>query len=273
MTGREIAASARERLRAAGIEDARFEAEYLVRNLGQLSRSAYFAGASPPDERLDTIESGVARRVLREPAAYVTGEREFRGLVFSVGPAVLVPRPETEMLVEIATEGAAILGPRAVIVDVGTGSGAVAVSLAVELPLARVVATDVSPAALAFARLNRDRYEARLSLLRGDLLSAVRHANIVLANLPYIPTGEIDALEPEVSRWEPRVALDGGHDGFVLIRRLVEDCAERLRPALLALEVGFGQAAAVRKICMTAGARVETRVDLAGIERIVLARW
>ena len=279
MIARQLAAEARVRLAAAGIEDAAFEAEYLVRTLGGISRAQYFASAAIEPSRLQAIEVGISARERREPAAYITGEREFWGLRFGVGREVLVPRPETELLVELALRDlleTPANGP-VVIVDVGTGSGAVAVAVAhsIDLPAppVTVVATDVSTGALAFARQNARAHGAPVRFIRGDLLSAVGRADIVLANLPYIPAGETDALEPEVSRWEPRVALDGGEDGFVLIRRLVADCAARLRPRLLGLEVGFGQAAAVRAICTEAGAETSLLKDLAGIDRIVCARW
>ena len=255
------------------MEDARFEAEYLVRTVGRISRAQYFACAAL-DPRLEPeIDAAIARRSAREPAAYVTGEREFYGLAFAVGPAVLVPRPETELLVEIALAEPSGRDSR-VVVDVGTGSGAIAVAVALAPGGAsHVVATEISADALVFARLNARRHSSPVRFLRCNLLDAVARADIVLANLPYIPSGEIDALEPEVSRWEPRVALDGGVDGFTVIRQLVADCAHRVRPRLLALEVGFGQAGAVQELCDDAGARTNLVKDLAGIDRIVCARW
>lgn len=272
MNPRTVASEAAERLRAAGVPDPEFEAEYLVRDAAGLSRAQFFAGYPADDAAM--IAGSISRRVEREPAAYITGEREFYGLAFAVGPGVLVPRPETEMLVDLGIEeGRKLVSP--VIVDVGTGSGAVSVSLALALAGsgARIVATEVSTAALAVARRNAASLDADLALIRGDLVSALARADIVLANLPYIPSGEIDALEPEVSRWEPRVALDGGPDGYSLIRRLVADCATRLHPRVLALEVGFGQAAEVAALCQGHGAAVELRRDFGGIDRIVVARW
>lgn len=269
-----LAREAAARLAAAGIpeDEARFEAEYLARAASGLTRAQYFAGVELGGAASERFTAMVERRLAREPAPYVTGEREFRGLRLAVGSGVLVPRPETEKMIDIALEEAGA-GAR-VFVDVGTGSGAIAVALAKEAPAGtRVLATDVSAVALRFAAANRDVHVAAVALVRCDLASAVARADVVLANLPYIPAGEIDQLEPEVSRWEPRVALDGGNDGYRLIARLIEDCANRLRPRLLALEVGFGQAGDVADMVLRAGAEVSVRKDFTGIERVVCARW
>jgi release factor glutamine methyltransferase len=272
VTARAAAGKAEQRLAAAGIPDSKFEAELLAREAAGISRAAYFAGADMESGAVERLESWVGRREQREPAPYITGHREFYGREFAVGPGVLVPRPETELLVELALRELDA-HPALVVLEVGTGSGAVAVSIAAERPAARVIATEVSPEAMAFAHANATRHAPGLNLVLGDLAGAVRLASVVLANLPYIPTWEIEALEPEVSRWEPRVALDGGGDGFDLIRRLVADCAGRLRPRLLALEVGFGQAESVATIIAGFGPRAWFVKDLAGIDRIVCARW
>jgi release factor glutamine methyltransferase len=272
MTARGAAATAATRLEAAGLEDARFEAEVLARQAAGVSRARYYAGAVLDGQARARLEDWVARREAREPLAYITGSREFYGRRFAVGIGVLIPRPETELLVDLALEELR-RAPDLVVVDVGTGSGAVAVSVAAEAPTAQVVGTDVSPEALRFAALNAAAFAPRVGLIRATLAEVLRRADVVLANLPYIPTGEIDALEPEVSRWEPRIALDGGEDGLALIRALVADCAVRLRPRLLALEVGFGQAGAVAALGRAAGAEVTTVRDLAGIERVVCLRW
>lgn len=272
MKARDAAAAVRDRLAAAGIADAAFEAEYLVRAAAGLPRPAFFANPELPDAAIAAIAASVARRQAREPAPYITGHREFWGLDFAVGPGVLVPRPETELLVEIAVAETRDL-ERAVVADIGTGSGCIAVAVATEVPGVMVVASDISPEALAVARHNARRHRARVSFLRGDLAAPIGRADVVVANLPYIATDEIDALEPEVSRWEPRIALDGGGDGFDLIRRLVADCAQRLRPRLLALEVGYGMASTASAIATGQGAAVEVTNDLAGIERVVCCRW
>jgi release factor glutamine methyltransferase len=268
---REIAAS----LERAGVDDARFEAEYLVRIATGLTRAEFFIDPElEGDAERAARELGISRS-RRTPAAQLAGVREFYGLRFAVNRDVLAPRPETELLVDIALAEAPLV-PGPVIVDVGTGSGAVAVAVAHVLGAgspATVVATEVSPAALTVARRNALMAPRGVTLLRCDLAAAVGRADIVLANLPYVPTGEIEALEPEVSAWEPRVALDGGSDGLRPIERLLADCAHRLRPRLLALEVGAGMAADVASRAACCGASAEVRTDLAGIERVVIARW
>lgn len=272
MKAREAAAQSAVRLAAAGIPDAKFEAELLARESAGITRAQYFLDASLDTAAEAQLSAFTERRAQREPAAYITGHREFFGRDFAVGPGVLIPRPETELLVELAL---ADLDeePGAIVLEVGAGSGAAAISVAAERPAARVIATEISPEAMAFARLNAARHRAGVQFVLGDLATPVRQADIVLANLPYIPTWEIEALEPEVSKWEPLVALDGGHDGFVLIRRLVEDCASRLRPRLLVLEVAFGQAAGVAAILAGYGVNPWTRKDLTGIDRVVCCRW
>lgn len=272
MNARDAAAAAAERLAAAGVEDARFEGELLTRESAGISRATFFLDPKVPDEALNRLDGWVERREKREPAQYITGHREFYGREFAVGPGVLIPRPETELLVELALDELDA-NASAVVVEIGTGSGAVAVSVAAERPAAIVAATEVSREAMQFAAHNAHTHAPHLALVQGDLGTAVRQADVVLANLPYIPTWEIDALEPEVSKWEPRVALDGGEDGFALIRRLVADCARRLRPRLLALEVGYGQATAVGEIIREHGARPWFVKDLQSIDRIVCARW
>ncbi len=272
MNAREAAATAAERLAAAGVEDARFEGELLTRESAGITRAAFFMDPELPAGAQSRLEDWVERRAGREPAQYITGHREFYGRDFAVGPGVLIPRPETELLVELAL-AELDAHSRAVIAEIGTGSGAVAVSVAAERPGATVVATEVSPAAMRFAAHNAAAHAPGLALVVGDLATPIVRADVVLANLPYIPTWEIDALEPEVSKWEPRVALDGGDDGYLLIRRLVADCASRLRPRLLALEVGYGQAEDVGAIIKAFGPAPWYVKDLAGIDRIVCARW
>lgn len=272
MNARQAATEAAVRLENAGVAEPRFEAELLVRESAGVSRAEYFSGAHLNSTAASTFEGFVERRVQREPTPYITGHREFYGRDFGVGQGVLIPRPETELLVELAL-CELDADPTLVVAEAGTGSGAVAVSIAAERPGSIVVASEVSADAMRFAAANAQRHAPPLNLVVGDLLASFRSADVVLANLPYIPTWEIDALEPEVSKWEPRVALDGGKDGFALIRRLVDDCATRLRPRLIALEVGFGQAESVGEILQAAGAAPWFVKDLAGIDRIVCARW
>lgn len=272
MIAREVAATIAPQLQAAGIPDHEFEAELLTRTAGGISRAAYFARAEFPEDATNVLAEFVRRRLEREPAAYLLGRREFYGIAFRVGPGVLVPRPETELLVEAALEHLAGQ-PDAIVADLGTGSGCVAIAIAAHAPAAQVVGIDASAEALSVARANRDELGARVGLLAGDLASPLRRADVVVANLPYIPAADIASLQAEVRDWEPRMALDGGHDGLDLVRRLVSDCGDRLRPRSLALEVGAGQAPAVAALVAAAGGVAATTPDLAGIERMVTGRW
>ncbi|MCK9519841.1 MAG: peptide chain release factor N(5)-glutamine methyltransferase [Dehalococcoidia bacterium] len=271
MRARAAARAAAAELAREGIPDPEFEAEYLVRQAAGLTRAQYFADVELPASAQARLRELLDRRLQREPAAYIAGTREFYGLDFDVGPGVLVPRPETELLVDAVLRECGPGG--ATIIDAGTGSGCIAVTVALRAPGAYVVGVDVSGDALRVARRNARRHGAAVAFVRGDLATAIRAADIVAANLPYIPSEEVVELEPEVRYWEPAVALDGGPDGTVLIRRLIDDCSTRLRPRLLALEVGFGQAGDVAAYAAANGARVEVAKDLAGIDRHVLCRW
>lgn len=272
MKARAAAARVRAELEAAGIPDAAIEAEVLTRHASGLSRAAYFADAPVADGSCARLEELVERRLRREPTPYLTGMREFHGLEFAVGPGTLIPRPETELLVEL---GLAELErhPDATVVDVGTGCGVVALAVASAAPEARVIATDVSADALRVAALNVARHGAPVALVQGDLAFGVERADIVLANLPYVPAGAIEGLQPEIHGWEPHVALDGGGDGLDLVRRLLDDCASRLRPRLAAFELGLGQAGPVAELAESLGGEAAIAHDLAGWERVVTARW
>jgi len=269
---RAAAARVRAELEAAGIPDAAIEAEVLTRHASGLSRAAYFADAPAADGACTRLEALVERRLRREPTPYLTGLREFHGLEFAVGPGALIPRPETELLVEL---GIAELErePGATVVDVGTGCGAVAIAVASAAPDASVIATDVSADALGVAALNVTKHGVAVALAQGDLARSFAQADIVLANLPYVPANAIEGLQPEIRGWEPHVALDGGGDGLDLVRRLLDDCATRLRPRLAAFEVGLGQAGPVAELARSLGAEAEIANDLAGWERVVTARW
>jgi len=276
----EALAWARGLLREAGVDTAALDAEVLLAEALGADRTALYRA---PEHRLTPAERErfvflVRERARRVPVAYLTGRKEFMGLEFAVTPDVLIPRPETELLVELALEH--LRGrPAPLAVDVGTGSGAVAVSLAVLDPRVRVRATDVSAAALAVARTNAARHgvSGRVTFLQGDLLDAVpeddlRRADLLTANLPYVPAGEIDGLPPEV-RAAPRLALDGGPDGLDFYRRLVPRAAALLPPgALVLLEIAPFQAAAVRALFKPADwSAVTVHRDLAGRERVAAA--
>ena len=272
MRAREAAAQVRAELEAAGIPDAATEAELLTRHASGLSRSAFFADEPVPEGIGDELDALLARRLRREPTPYLTGLREFHGLELAVGPGALIPRPETELLVEIGLRELQC-APGATVLDLGTGCGAIAIAVAKNAPGARVVAADVSADALQVAALNVKRHGVRVALVRSDLAKANRGADIILANLPYVPEGIIETLQPEVQHWEPRVALNGGEDGLDLVRALLRDCESRLRPRLAAFEVGMGQARRVVETAEALGAEAGIEHDLVGWERAVTARW
>jgi release factor glutamine methyltransferase len=280
MTGaevREALGSAVDALRAAGVEDPRLDAELLLAEATGWSRAALVAdpAAEVPPAAARSFGEMVRRRLRREPVAYVLGRKGFRGIELAVDSRVLIPRPETEMLVELALE----VQPDRVL-DVGTGSGAIALAIADELPACEVTATDTSPGALAVARANAERLGLtdRVRFCEGTLPEGETF-DLILANLPYVAESDWAGLQPEVTRWEPREALLAGPDGLDAYRALVTKSAGplcrigRLKSGGLAVEVGEGQAAAVASLMSEAGfADVETRCDLAGIERVVIGR-
>lgn len=274
-------AHARSRLVHAGIpdHDAALDAEVLARHALGWNRAALLSRGREPappgfSERFDAL---VLRRVRREPVAYIVGSREFWGLEFEVTPEVLIPRPETEMLVEGAVTFARANGSRRV-VDVGTGSGCIAIAVAHELPGVRVIATDTSAAALAVASRNavRHRVSDRLSFVRTDLLHGLdAKADLILSNPPYIAGRDADTLPPEVAVYEPSGALFGGDDGLDVVRRLLREAPKALAPGgRLVIEFGVDQEQRLRAAAKAAGWNVVTvRADLQRIPRtIVLSR-
>ncbi|MBP6016805.1 MAG: peptide chain release factor N(5)-glutamine methyltransferase [Candidatus Promineofilum sp.] len=221
-------------------------------------------------------EQLLARAAAGEPIPYLTGHAPFMGLDFAVSPAVLIPRPETEQLVETAVAWGKEQGPIR-IVDVGTGSGCIAVSLAQRLPAAEVIAVDLSTAALAVATTNAARHApGRIDFVQADLLSALAPGfDLIAANLPYIAGHEWPTLPIGVKSYEPRVALWGGSDGLDLIRGLIPQAAGRLRPGGLALlEIGWRQGEAVASLARKSFPEAEVRVlsDFAGHDRLVMIR-
>jgi release factor glutamine methyltransferase len=275
---REALEAAVDALAAAGIDEPRLDAELLLGEAMGLSRAALVAdsGAEVPAPAARSFGEMVRRRLRREPVAYILGRKGFRRLGLSVDPRVLVPRPETELLVELALE----LRPARVL-DVGTGSGAIALAVADELPDAEVTATDTSPAALEVARGNANRLglSERVHFVEGTLPDDERGWDLVLANLPYVAERDWPSLQPEVTRYEPPEALLAGPDGLDAYRALIPECspvlsryAERTRGAL-AVEVGEGQAPVVAELMRQSGfGELEVRRDLAGIERVVIGR-
>jgi release factor glutamine methyltransferase len=261
-TVREALGSALVALQAADLDTPRLDAQVLLAHVLGVERASLFL---TPGRELTPEEAGRFRDLVtrrwreREPVAYLTGLKGFRRLELAVDPRVLIPRPETEHLVEAALE----LPEGARVVDVGAGSGAVALALKDERPDLRVVATDVSAGALDVARANATRLGLEVEFVHGDLLDGVEGpVDAVVSNPPYVEAGA--ALAPEIARHEPAGALFAGADGLDVIRRLVT-----LDVPFLALEVGAGQAPAVAAMCR---GDVEIVRDLAGIERVVVAR-
>jgi release factor glutamine methyltransferase len=266
---REALDSAVIAIAAAGSGTPRLDAELLLAEALGVDRAALVTDprreVAGPAVR--AFQDAVRRRSAgREPVAYILGRRGFRHIELAVDPRVLVPRPETELLVEVGLE----LPAGARVVDVGTGSGAVALALKHERPDLEVVGTDVSADALAVARANAERLRLDVELLHGDLLAGVDGVDAVLSNPPYVAERERAALAPEIVRHEPPGALFAGADGLDVIRRLVP-AAAGAGARLLAIEVGAGQAAAVAGLMRAAGyERAGARRDLAGIERVVV---
>ena len=261
--------AAREILAGAGCESPRLDAELLLAHALGVGRAGLLAGLHPPLDapRRARFQSLVRRRAAREPVAYILGRRHFRYVELMVDSRVLVPRPETELLVEAALG----LPSGTRVVDVGTGSGAVALALKRERPDLDVTGSDVSAQALAVAAANARRLRLDVRLVEGDLLDGAGGPyEAVVANLPYVAAAEWPGLPAEIREYEPSLALAGGQDGLDVIRRLVPQIA---RVRFAALEVGASQARAVREMLAAAGfARVAGLRDLAGIERVVVGR-
>jgi release factor glutamine methyltransferase len=256
------------------VDAPRLTAELLLAHALSCDRVRLYLDFDKPigEAELARFRDLVRRRADGEPTAYLLGRKEFYGRCFRVDPRVLVPRPETELVLEAAL-AALPAGGRAL--DLCTGSGCLAVSLALERPGARVVATDVSAEALAVAGENAAALGAVVELAHGDLWAAV-HANepfdVVVSNPPYIPAKELAGLPREVRR-EPCIALDGGEDGLSVLRRIVAGAPERLRPGgALCVEMHESHAEELPRLCLAAGfARAEARRDLAGLPRLTVA--
>jgi release factor glutamine methyltransferase len=263
-----------------GLEPARLEAQVLLAHALRCTRVQLYTGFDKPlgDDELAAIRALIKRRLAGEPMAYLVGEQELWSLPFAVSSDVLVPRRDTETLIEAVLaafpdRAAALSG-----VDVGTGSGAIAIVLARELRASRWIAIDRSPAAAAVARANASRHGVadRVDVREGDLVDPAGPGpfDLIVSNPPYIPTAELASLSPEVQA-EPRLALDGGADGLDVLRRLAAAAPALLAPGgVLAVEHGFDQAPAVRALLDATGllAPASTRADLAGHPRVTLAR-
>jgi len=275
---RDDLAAATATLRRAGVETPRVDAEWLLAGLLGVGRAtlARDLDSGLNAETARRYDAAVRRRAEREPLQHILGWEGFRGLRLRVTPDVLVPRPETETLVEWAL--ALVPAPR-LAVDVGAGSGCIACAIAAERPAARVVAIDRSRAAAAVARGNVEALGLgnRVQVIVGDLLTPLgaAGADLIVANLPYVPTSTLATLAPEVTRHEPVAALDGGADGLAEIRRLIATAGSRLATGgVLVVETAGGtQTSVVVALMRTAGfTRVATRADLPGVERFVAGR-
>jgi release factor glutamine methyltransferase len=248
--------AASARLERAGCDTPRLDAELLLAHALGVDRARLYVGDAPVPAGFDAL---LARRAAREPVAYIVGYKEFRRIRVAVDRRVLIPRPETELLVESALD----LPAGARVADIGTGSGAIALALKDERPDLNVTGFDLSEDALAVARGNAERLGLDVRFAEADLLDDGRY-DAVVANLPYVPSGV--ELQPEIAEYEPAAALFAGPDGLDLIRRLI---ARIDGVPFVALEVGFGQEAAVADLL---GGRTEILLDLAGHERVVVAR-
>jgi release factor glutamine methyltransferase len=266
-------------LRNHGIEKPRLEAELLFAHVLGVDRMRVYLSYERPmsDDELEQLRALMRRRAEREPMAWILGSWGFHKLDLIVRPGVLVPRPDTETLVEAALSWIGAPSDPVFVADVGSGTGAVGLAIAHELPAVRLYATDLSPTALEVTRANVAKLQLsdRVAVLQGPFLEpipAARPIDWVVSNPPYIPSRDIDGLQPEVAKWEPRLALDGGRDGLAAYRELIPAARARARKGLL-LEVGYDQADDVKGLLTRAGF-VDVRAwrDLGGHDRVVGGR-
>lgn len=266
-------------LKERGIADAADEAMILICNILKIDTAEFYARPDRVlnDEEMSVLSAVLDRRLGGEPAAYIINSREFYGIDFYVDERVLVPRPETETLVEAAIEYCRLKpGGRLLIADIGTGSGAVAIALALNLPEALIYAVDISAGALEVAERNVRNYglQDRIILLQGDLLSPLpQPVDVIAANLPYIAADEVKRLPVEVSGYEPEIALRGGDSGTEVIGRLLVQVQSNLRKdGIVLLEIGQGQEDEIFKMVKRniPSGEVFQRNDLAGIKRVVI---
>lgn len=277
-TSGEMLRLAREFLGRKELEEARLEAELLVAHALELDRLGLFMQLDRPvsEAEVDLARALLMRRGRREPVAYLIGKREFYGRDFEVGPGVLVPRPETELLVDLAREcfGGAEDEAELTVADLGTGSGCLAITLALELPGARVFASDISPKAIERARRNAERLGAAVETIEGDGVGALApHApfDLLVCNPPYIRPEERDGLPPEVRDHEPELALFApAGDPDLWVRRLVEAASELVRPGgRLLVELGVEQGARALELARATDRSARLHLDLARIPRVL----
>ncbi len=276
-------------LASKGVDTARLDAELLLGHVLKMERIELYMRFDQPLEprEVDAYRIAIAKRAGRQPVAYITGSKEFYSLKLRVNPNVLIPRPETELLVERVLEWLGQQELEAKIIELGTGSGAIAVAVAHSLGQVkgarpRIYATDISPEALQVAKANVDDYEVgeMVEFLQGNLYDAlpsslVSQVDAIVSNPPYIPTDEIKELVPEILQYEPLGALDGGVDGLAFYRRIYAEGQKFLRPGgLVAVEIGHGQGSQVVAIAQSLG-YIEPKVyrDYGDKERVVMAIW
>lgn len=277
---REALQSVTQTLRRAGISDASVEAELLLGHALGISKTQLY---TEPERSLTSVEAEhlrhfVQRRLNHEPTAYILGHCEFYGVDFCVDCHTFIPRPETELLVEKAVEHACLVsqpGRQITIADIGTGCGAIAISLALAIPQAKIYATDISASALRVAEINCCRHgvNGQVELLQGNLLEPLPQAvDIIVANLPYIKDCEFKDLSPEIINFEPTIALAGGEDGLDKIHQMLEQMPGKLDSGgSFLLEIGQGQGEAVTSLVSSYFSRASIRLisDLGGIDRVV----
>jgi release factor glutamine methyltransferase len=269
----------RDRFRAAGLDTPELDARLIAQHVFGLDAMALVRREreSISGEWATELERAALRRLAGEPVSRIIGEREFWGLKFTLNEATLDPRPETEQLVaEVLALAEHKPSPR--FLDLGTGTGAIAISILSALPKARAIATDIAEEALAAARRNAERHgvAGRLELRQGAWWQAVPHTelfDLIISNPPYIASEQIGTLQPEVRLFDPKLALDGGWDGLEAYRAIATQAARRLNPGgVVLLEIGATQADTVSRIFGRAGfSRIEVQEDMAGLDRLVLA--
>jgi len=263
-----------EKFRAAGLESPELDARILIGHALGLDHVGLAAAEKQELATTSTIDALAARRLAREPVARIIGEKEFWGLSFVVTPAVLVPRPETETVLEVALSLANRAAPLR-IADLGVGSGAILLALLSELPHARGTGIDIAADALDVARTNAQRLGLadRADLILGDFAAAEGAFDLVVSNPPYIPSADIARLLPDVRKYDPHQALDGGPDGLAAFRSIAAIARHRLVPAgHLVVEIGAGQESAVSELFVQSGLAISAvRHDLSGIPRVLAA--
>lgn len=282
MTVLEAIQKSAEFLAKRGVESPRLQAELLLAHLLKMPRLKLYLNFERPltEQETGTLREFVKRRGQREPLQHITGSTSFCGFEMAVDRRALVPRPETEILAELGWTFLSTLGPEQTALDLGTGTGCIAIALAAKCPDARITASDASADALALAAANArtNNVAGRIEFLNGNgftALPAGAQFDLIISNPPYIPTAEIETLEPEVRDFDPRTALDGGTDGLDFYRMLAGQARQLLKPGgKIMVEFGDGQASAIRKLFENENWIVEAiKDDYSQRARILIATW